>query len=85
VKNAAGRTGVSDTEHQPQVSSHRYPAGTRVEVRSRFDGTWANGFEVAEAVADGYRVRRLSDGTLLPAVFDDDEVRRERRRETWWI
>jgi hypothetical protein len=67
-------------------------AGTRVEVRSRFDRAWARGFEVAEAVAvgdqdPGYRVRRRSDGSILPVVFSAEEVREERRRgnDMWWM
>ncbi len=62
------------------------PPGTRVEVRSSFDGTWVAGFEVADGDADeGYRVRRLSDGEVLPVRLPADAVRRERRRETWWV
>lgn len=64
----------------------RLVEGTRVEVRNRLDGTWSRGFEVADATAGGYRLRRLSDRTVLPVVFGDDDVRpeRERRRSTWW-
>ena len=59
--------------------------GTAVEVRNRFDGRWARGFEVITADALGYRVRRLSDGRELPSVFGLDDVRlRERKRGTWW-
>ena len=58
--------------------------GTRVEVRSRFDTRWSRGFEVAEVSVDGYLVRRLSDGAVLPVTFSADEVRKERRRDTWW-
>jgi hypothetical protein len=52
--------------------------GTRVEVRCRFDGSWATGFELAEPI-DGHawHVRRLSDGSVLPSPFPHDEVRRE--------
>lgn len=60
--------------------------GTRVEVRSSFDGSWVNGFEVVDTEDDGaLRLRRLSDGEVLPATFPPDVVRRERRRETWWV
>jgi hypothetical protein len=60
--------------------------GTHVEVRSTFDGSWVRGFEVAGVDADGcYRLRRLSDGEVLPTPFVADAVRRERRRETWWL
>ena len=61
-----------------------------MEVRSRFDQAWARGFEVAEQVAADeelrYRVRRRSDGSVLPALFADHEVREERRKnDMWWM
>ena len=63
--------------------------GTRVEVRSRFEAAWSRGFEVAETVQEGigsrYKVRRRSDGSILPVLFDEDDLREERRRGTWWI
>ncbi len=58
--------------------------GTRVEVRRRFDQRWARGFEVAGLDGDRYQVRRRSDGTLLPASFAREDLRRE-RHETWWF
>jgi hypothetical protein len=65
-------------------------SGTRVEVRSRFDRAWARGFEVVEPVAGaspGYRIRRRSDGSVLPVVFSSEDVREERRRtnDMWWV
>jgi hypothetical protein len=52
--------------------------GTVVEVRSRFDGRWCTGFEVAEVVATpagpAFRIRRRSDGAMLPALFPETEV-----------
>jgi hypothetical protein len=54
-------------------------------VRTGFDQSWTDGFEVAELAEWGYRIRRLSDGTILPHEFDPDAVRKERRRETWWV
>lgn len=50
-----------------------------VEVRNRFDGTWSHGFEVVESVIgekDGtqFRLRRLSDGYLLPVLFTADDI-----------
>jgi len=63
--------------------------GTRVEVRSRFEAAWSRGFEVAEEIATvpraRYRVRRRSDGSILPVLFDADDLREERRRGTWWV
>ncbi len=62
--------------------------GTKVEVRDRFDRRWTRGFEVAENVETGegagYRIRRLSDGSVLPVVFGADEVRREKKKDFWW-
>ena len=59
-------------------------------MRSRFDRAWARGFEVAETVPGanpGYRIRRRSDGSILPVVFSSDDVREERRRtnDMWWV
>jgi len=63
--------------------------GTHVEVRARFESRWSRGFEVADCQdAEGkrvYKVRRRSDGSILPVMFSDDDVREESRRGTWWI
>jgi hypothetical protein len=63
--------------------------GTRVEVRSRFDDRWSRGFEVAEIVDVGdstrYKLKRRSDGSVLPALFVDEELREEKKRSMWWI
>ncbi len=55
-------------------------------MRRRFDQRWARGFEIAEAVqGDGYRLKRLSDGTVLPTSFDEDDVRLEKKKQgLWW-
>jgi hypothetical protein len=49
--------------------------GTRVEVWNRFHHDWSRQFEVAERTDDGYQLRRLSDGQVLPEVFPPDGVR----------
>ena len=61
-------------------------------MRSRFDRRWARGFEVDAIVVEpderppGYRIRRRSDGAVLPALFVNDEVREEKRgRSMWWM
>ena len=54
--------------------------GTRVEVRCRFTGAWASGFEVAAPDAGGYRLRRLSDGAVLPVQFAEPDVQPDHRR-----
>ncbi len=68
-------------------------AGTRVEVRGRFESKWSRGFEVADCLdaehdATGkpmYKVRRRSDGSILPVSFPESDLREENRRSTWWI
>jgi hypothetical protein len=52
---------------------------SRVAVRTKFLGTWASGFEIVEPVVDGdsivgYKVRRVSDGEVLPSWFSVNEV-----------
>ena len=61
--------------------------GDRVEVRRRFDSQWARGFEIVDVTDDGYRVKRMSDGEILPVVFDADDVRlaRKRANDFWWM
>ena len=71
---------------EPKGSTRGLKVGERVEVRNRFDGRWSAGFEVEGAEPDGgYRVRRVSDRSVLPVALTRDEVRRERKRETWWV
>ena len=60
------------------------PTGAAVEVRSRYLGTWTNGFELAERVDEGYRVRRRSDGSVLPGVFAPADVRRPQLGLVGW-
>ena len=49
--------------------------GDRVEVRSRFSGAWVSGFEVVCAFRASCRLRRLSDGAVLPVMFACRDVR----------
>jgi hypothetical protein len=71
---------VSDVNADPLLEP-----GTRVEVKRRFDAKWSRGFEVLDHASDGYRLVRLSDGTTLPVPFGPDDVRPERRNNSWWI
>jgi len=60
--------------------------GDKVEVRRKFDAQWAKGFEVAETTETGFRVRRLSDGDILPVEFLERDLRKEsRRNDFWWM
>jgi hypothetical protein len=57
-----------------------FPTGTRVQVRNRFNQHWASGFEVADVAKQdhpSYRLRRLSDNRVLPAAFEEEDVRAE--------
>jgi uncharacterized membrane protein len=69
------------------VADERLTAGDKVEVRSRFNAQWARGFEVVEVTDKGVRVRRTSDGEVLPVEFSNDDVRRARKRanDFWWM
>jgi hypothetical protein len=73
-----------DTVAQPATEPELMAVGTPVEVRNRFVGTWSRGFEVADHEAGRYRIKRLSDGSILPDEFDPQEVRPERRRHDFW-
>ena len=53
--------------------------GSEVEVQSRFNGSWVRGFEIVEVRSqeqpDSLRIRRRSDGAVLPALFSPEQVR----------
>jgi hypothetical protein len=64
-------------------------ADGRIEVRSRFGNRWVDGFAIHEVVlgddgAVGYRLRRATDGFVLPAVFPEDDVRAAETRDRAW-
>jgi hypothetical protein len=48
--------------------------GARVAVHTRLS-QWSSGFEIAEVTERGYRLRRISDGALLPFEFVAEELR----------
>jgi hypothetical protein len=54
--------------------------GELVEVATRFTGSWSRGFVVDDVEQHAYRLRRLSDGQVLPIAFSVHEVRADRRR-----
>ena len=57
---------VTPTTSEPTLV---IPVGVQVELRSRFDDRWTNGFAIAVCGDGEYQVRRLSDGHVLPAWF----------------
>ena len=52
---------------------------SEIEVRSRFDGRWVGGFEIAEENDDRFLLRRRSDGSVLPVAFPPGDIRPRRR------
>lgn len=54
--------------------------GTVACVWNHFLRRWTDGFAVAEVLASGYRLRRLSDDYVFRHVFSTDEVMEERRK-----
>jgi hypothetical protein len=52
----------------------RLAVNAPVEVRNDELGIWTGGFHIAAVVSDGYLVRRLSDGFVLPVKFSWYEV-----------
>jgi len=51
------------------------PIGCVVDVRTRYLGQWSGGFEVADNVRGGCRIRRSSDGSVFADVFQWSDVR----------
>ena len=49
--------------------------GDPVEVHTQFNNSWVDGFEIAEELPEGYRVRRLADGALLPGCTSERDLR----------
>lgn len=57
------------------IAADSLDVGTEVEVRCRFDRSWARGFVVTRRDDDGYRLSRTGDGDELPVAFDIDDLR----------
>ncbi|CAN5581084.1 hypothetical protein BH20ACT2_BH20ACT2_09620 [soil metagenome] len=63
----------------PATTPAHLDPGTKIEVWCQFTQGWSPGFDVSEEAADGYRVRRRSDGAVLPTAFTPESVRAEDR------
>ena len=72
------------TDAADAPDSNRLRAGTKVEVRGDFDGSWSSGFAIDEPTVTGYRLRRRSDDEVLPGEIRAEDVRRERNSSMWW-
>jgi len=56
-------------------------AGAIVAVRTRYlDEQWAHGYEIAEVLTSGYRVRRGGSQEILSDVFAGVDVRADGNR-----
>ncbi len=54
-----------------------HEVASSVEVRTRYKrGQWAGGYEIAEVVELGYRIRRPGSLDTLPGLFEAADVRR---------
>jgi hypothetical protein len=56
-------------------NGERLLPGTPVEVRTRYLSNWVAGFEVLTVDGDQVKVRRRSDGAVLPAPVAFEDVR----------
>ena len=55
----------------------RHQVASSVEVRTRYlPGQWADGYEIAQVVELGYRIRRPGSLDTLPDIFVPADVRR---------
>jgi hypothetical protein len=59
----------------PSEPTLMLPVGTSVDVKNRYIGSWSRGFEIAGMADEGYLIRRLSDGSVLPEALSFHEVR----------
>jgi hypothetical protein len=55
-----------------------FSTGTEVEVLTRYEGHWASGFAIASVDQDRFRLRRHSDGVVLPVSFSANQLRLRR-------
>ncbi len=64
------------SEPQPSLSPLLWRPGVPVAVRNRYTGAWAHGFEIEKAAGPNvFRVRRQSDGAVLPAGIGAEDLR----------
>jgi len=71
-----GRGGFAVTDVVAPTSP-RHKVASSVEVRTRYEqGQWAGGYEIAQVVESGYRIRRPGSLDTLPDIFMPADVRR---------
>jgi len=73
ISDGQGELGV---KHAITPTQSRHQVASRVEVRTRYqEGQWAGGYEIAQVVELGYRVRRPGVRDTLPDIFVPSDVR----------
>jgi hypothetical protein len=69
--------GAEPDDDAPSSGRPVHPDG--VEVRCRFGDRWVTGFEVCEVIRlddiTRYRLRRRSDGSVIPTLFEEKDLR----------
>ena len=74
------RSGGDFLEGEVGDSEVQLAVGMAACVWNQYLRRWTSGFAVAEVLAGGYRLRRLSDDYVFSHVFSTDEVMEERRK-----
>jgi cold shock CspA family protein len=69
-----GRGGFTVTDEIPPTQP-RHQVASKVEVRTRYQGQWASGYEIAQVVESGYKLRRPGALDTLPDIFVPADVR----------
>ncbi len=67
-------------EAEGNDSGAQLAVGMAARVWNYYLRRWTGGFAVAEVLASGYRLRRLSDDHVFSHVFSTDDVMEERRK-----
>lgn len=67
-------------EGEGNDSEAQLAVGMAACVWNHYLRRWTGGFAVAEVLASGYRLRRLSDDHVFCHVFSTDDVMEERRK-----
>jgi len=60
-----------------------FSLGQAVDLWCASNRNWARGFAVDSTTLSGVMVRRTSDGALLPAVFETNDVRPADMTHAW--
>ena len=72
----SGGQGGLGVKYAKATAQNRHRVASRVEVRTRYQkGQWASGYEIAQVLELGYRLRRPGALDTLPDIFGPADVR----------